>query len=228
MKTKNIKIISVDAANKSLAVACLEYHDCSLIFAELLLELINCKNMAPQLDKMSKALDNITINLLTVVDLIPGKKISETNLVERTCSLKKFLFKITSEMTSTKWLTADVHLVIEYQMGPNRKSGDIQSQIMYHFSQYLPQNNIHVIGPSLKNKLKFQKDPLSFHNFYIEKYQTLYAANKAHTRYLFLSWLKNNKQSSKLQNIKKKNYSDISDAFCQAIAWCELFQARMS
>jgi len=216
METKNIKIISIDVANKSLAIACFT------------VSLSSCNE---RLTVCADIPNSISIKSLMVCDLIPGKKVSDTSLIERTNSLCIFLIEFTDQLIEDKWLekkaTSAVHLIIEYQMGPNRKSGDVQSQIIYHFLQYLPPNNIHIVGPSLKNKLKLFNDPLSHHNHYIEKYQTLYAANKAHTRYLFLSWLKNNKQLNALQQIKKKNYADISDAFCQAIAWYQ-FTAQTS
>lgn len=226
IKSKIIKIISIDVANKSLAIACIKYMDNKLILKNLLKNLSQCSdetNILSLLNKISIIMDNINIKQLKVVDLLPGKKVHDVSLIDRTYVLNEFLSQFTNDLIKNKWLDTDVHLIIEYQMGPNRKSGDAQAQIIYHFSQYLPLQNVHVVGPSLKNKLRYPKDHQSLHNFYVEKYQTLYAANKAHTRYLLLTWLKNNKQLEKLQHINKKNYSDIADAFCQAIAWIRTY-----
>jgi hypothetical protein len=59
----------------------------------------------------------------------------------------------------------------------------------------------------------------SLHSNHIARFDTLYSANKSHTKYVFLKWLGAYGELEHLANISKKNYADIADAFCQAIAW---------
>ena len=56
--------------------------------------------------------------------------------------------------------------------------------------------DIEIVGPSLKNKINFDKEkPLSF---FINKYAKLYDANKAHSKSNFLKW------------VEQKNISDMT------------------
>lgn len=180
-----------------------------------------------ELLKYTTKLIPLPINFLhlEVCDVIPGKKISETNSIDRAYGLFVKLNKLCIQF-GKKWLNSDVHILIEYQMGPNKKSGEVSSQLIYHFLQYVPPENIHIIGPSLKNKLYYLDDFKSTHNYYIHKYVKLYDANKAHTNYLFHRLIEiyklNSEKQKRLELIKKKNYNDIADAVCQAIAWIKL------
>lgn len=193
----------------------------------------NLKNIEENYKKIIELLKYTTkliplpINFLhlEVCDVIPGKKVSETNSIDRANGLFVKLNKLCIQF-GKKWLNSDVHILIEYQMGQNKKSGEVSSQIIYHFLQYVPPENIHIIGPSLKNKLYYLDDLKSTHNYYIHKYVKLYDANKAHTNYLFHRLIEiyelNSEKQEKLELIKKKNYNDIADAVCQAIAWIKL------
>lgn len=213
---KKIKIISIDAANKSLAIACIEMHvyDADKVLDQL------CKVTMPEVFTiMGDYIDNIHVNKLDVVDLLPGKKLKQTDTIERTNALYVYLTKFTNSIS--EWIDRDTHLVIEYQMGPNKKSGEVQCQATYHFLPHILPQHIHIIGPSIKNKLS-TGDPKSKHNYHIANHRTLYCANKSHTRYIFLEWLAQHDQLDKLSKIKRKNYSDIADAFCQAVAWFKL------
>ncbi len=210
---KKIKIISIDVANKSLAIACLEIfqYDANKILNQLYIA-----TAVEAIQILTEYVDNIKIKTLEVVDLLPGKQVKQSSSIERTEALYKYLCNFTK--AKQKWFDQHTHLVIEYQMGPNKKSGEVQCQVIYHFLSHINSRNIHIVGPSMKNKLSM-KDPKSKHSYHIAKYDTLYCANKSHTRYIFLEWLAARNETNKLINIKRKNYSDIADAFCQAIAW---------
>jgi hypothetical protein len=219
------KVISIDAATKSLAVACLSLK-CSECQKHEIVQLVKVVTMAgycaPDAEvssALASSVKQVFVESLEVVDLIPGSKVSKTTLIERTSALVSFLHKLTNRLIDCDWFGESTHLLIEYQMGPNRKSGDIQTQIIYHFMQYLPVANIHIVGPSLKNKLHYLADSGSQHSSHIAKFDTLYSANKSHTKYVFLKWLAAFGELSHIANISKKNYADIADAFCQAVAW---------
>jgi hypothetical protein len=213
-----IKIISIDAATKSLAIACLEFNNIYQQIEEII-KLIKTNFNESTLEKCNEILNPINIKSLDVIDLIPNQKVSKCNIIEISYELMKYIHNFTKNLQECKWFDNSVHIVIEYQMGPNRKSGDIQTQLIYHFLQFLPIKNIHIIRPSLKNKLYFPKDINSQHNSHIERYKKKYTGNKSHTKYIFIQWLTAYNKLNYIKNINKKNYADIADAFCQANAW---------
>lgn len=230
-----IKIISFDVANKSLAIAQLEIinikkimHQINNIITDQIQNesRVDCYKNIIELLKYTKQLIPLPINFLhlEVCDVIPGKKVSETTSIDRANGLYTKLNQLCKQFNK-KWIS-DAHILIEYQMGQNKKSGEVASQIIYHFLQYIPPENIHIIGPSLKNKLYYLDDVKSTHNYYVNKFVKLYDANKAHTKYLFNRLIEiyklDSEKENKLTLIKKRNYPDIADAICQAIAWVKL------
>jgi hypothetical protein len=226
IKLENVNIISFDIANKSLGIAQLEILNINKLLNEIKILINNnlIKNNLEENIKLLKLIKRVIplpIKFLhiEVSDLIPGKKIFETSNIERSYRLYLKLNKLCQNINK-KWLTKS-HILIEYQMGQNKKTNEIVSQIIYHFLKYLPYQNIHIIGPSLKNKLYYFDDKKSIHNYYINKYNKLYTANKAHTTYIFKKIIQIYKLNN-LKLIKKSNYSDIADAICQAIAWVKL------
>jgi hypothetical protein len=212
------KIISIDAATKSLAIACLEFNDINQQIKQIT-ELIKINKNKETLELCNNILNPINILSLEVKDLIPNKKVSKCNVLEISYELLKFMNNFTKKLKDRNWLDDKVNIIIEFQMGPNRKSGDIQTQLIYHFLQIIPIENIYIIRPSLKNKLFFINDSNSYHSIYIEKYRKKYTSNKVHTKYIFINWINAYGKSNYLKNINKKNYDDIADAFCQAVAW---------
>lgn len=219
------KVISIDAATKSLAIACLNMYDIqqqrnlTAIIVNEIKEATDHDIIIELVNQLNILLTPIQIYSLDVVDLIPNEKVSDCSIIKRSSALVNFLSNFTNNLITNKWLDNNTHFIVEYQMGPNRKSGDIQTQLIYHFLQYLPPQNVHVVGPSLKNKLLYSKKVESCHSAHIAKYRTLYTANKSHTKYLFISWLAAHNQTQFIKNINKKNYADIADAFCQAAAY---------
>ena len=117
-------------------------------------------------------------------------------------------------------------------MGPNDKSRNVGSQILYHYSKpsiefksYCSDvsevadigYNCVIVGPSLKNKISFGSDLVL--SVFIQKYIKNYDANKNHSKFNFLRWLQNNNHENMIKNIKKKKLPDIGDSFMQAYAW---------
>ena len=241
-----LKIISIDVANKSLAIACLEIYkyntDLFMVDAnnaDIMNSTItsntsnannanNTHNSTERLVhrinafmKFIKSRPNINIHKLEVIDLLPNQKTIHVGLTHRTDKLYTFITKFCDKLTASNWITSNMQVLIEYQMGPNKKTNDIQAQLIFHFLKYVSVENIKLVGPSLKNTLYYINDPKSHHSFYIQKYRNLYTANKAHTRYLFVKWIQSTNQNKLLKHINKRNYSDIADAFCQAVAWAK-------
>lgn len=179
------------------------------------------------LDKYVKLLDNITkyyndkmvINYLDVVDLIPNQKVKETTTIMRTSKLHAYLHNLDNIIIKNTYSNNCIFL-IEYQMGPNDKSRVISSQIMYHFTKYTnnTNNQIYLVGPSLKNKIVIGNDNSLYANF-LEKYQTNYTANKNHSKYNFLQLLKYLKKEDLTKNILAKNLDDIADSVLMSLAY---------
>lgn len=221
-------IISIDTATKSMALSIIEYNtEINKQISELYtLYKYNKKKVTTitevlqlyidLLDNISNLIENkIKIHHLDVIDLIPGKKISETDIIFRTKQLHIYLKKIDILIDKLDESKKKLFL-LEYQMGPNIQSNVISSQLMYHFTKY-SDSEIKIIGPSLKNKVYIGGDDGKYSNF-LEKYKTLYAANKNHTKYNFLklmSYLNNNNFS----HIKKKNIDDIADSVLMSLAY---------
>ena len=54
---------------------------------------------------------------------------------------------------------------------------------------------------------------------FVEKYKTLYASNKNHTKYNFLKLIEHLKSEVFIKDIKKKNMDDIADATIMSLAY---------
>jgi hypothetical protein len=233
-------IISYDVASKSLAVSIMQFNDnwakdladINLYFNSAKIDSATdmCNTALIAVNRIKLLLETLfTPIYLDVVDLIPNKKIKETDLILRSCRLKAYLEnfdKISNQFDNCR-------VLVEYQMGPNNKSNNVFSQLLYHYaycdtdysSCYDTDKTIHqkkysieVVGPSLKNKINLDKSkPLSF---FINKYATSYDANKKHSTHNMLWFLQSINKEFMLKNIKKSNYDDIADSITMTIAWC--------
>ena len=227
-----MKIISFDVATKSLAVSIIDYNynlesafKINMYFEEYLKFKKNHKpyNLSENiikiftkfcdfLDKMDAELSNmIYINYLDVKDLIPNKKIKDTDIIERTCKLKDYLTSIENKCD----ISPECQILVEYQMGPNDKSRTISSQILYHFAN---KAILHLIGPTLKNKVYIKNDKNSTYSSFVAKYTTNYAANKNHAKYIFEKFINIYKYNLD-KKIKKKNIDDIADSTIMSVAF---------
>ena len=175
-----------------------------------------CQNALDAINKISDLLDSL-INLifLDVTDLIPGKKIKDVTPLLKASRLKGYLSYI--DNTYLKNIQC-YKVLIEYQMGPNFKSNSIGAQILYHYANESNSfKEVEIIGPSLKNKLNFDK--IHTYEFFIKKYAKTYTANKKHTEANMLYWLKKYNFYHLLDTIKSNKLDDIADAFMMSLAW---------
>ncbi len=224
-------IISFDIAIKSLAVAILETDDEWIIK----LQIANDNtDMYKKLKEVNNVINNIIKPIyLDVVDLIPNKKVKETDVLLRASRLKGFLTMIDEKIKNYD----NIKILLEYQMGANDLSRNICSQILYHFADtdanYSAANtssnktikkkyDIEIVGPSLKNKVNLVKD----HSEFTKKYSNNYNANKAHSKCNFLYWINLYGYNYLIKNIKKKNLDDISDAFNMGLVWFYMIFSR--
>jgi hypothetical protein len=246
-------IVSYDVASKSLALSIIKFNDNWKIDLEKINKKFNIlindtKNNGSDVCKLSLQCINdievlfdtiITPIMFDVVDLIPNKKVKDTTPSLRASRLRAYLYSIDELYLNdliNDFPNDKFQVLLEYQMGPNDKSRNVGSQILYHYSpmdtsfkntntkkinhtfyknQQIKNYSIDIVGPSLKNKLNMYK-PLSF---FTEKYTKKYDANKKHSKDTFLYWIKHKKIENMIVNIPKKNLDDIADSVNMTLAW---------
>jgi hypothetical protein len=245
-------ILSYDVASKSLGVSITYFndnwlHDLNNIYnsyklmknkeytilekLQLILELIN--KIYNLVDTLYKPI------FLDVVDLIPGLKVLTTNKLLISNRLRSYLYSLDTLLNHEEY-----YVLIENQMGPNHKSNNIQSQLIYHYAtndntftnafnfkidknniykNNIDKNNIHpkyniiIVDAKYKNLLNL--DPNNTRQYFIEKYAKTYDANKKHSIANMLVYLKQKKSEHLLDNIKKNNLDDAADSIMQALSW---------
>ena len=157
--------------------------------------------------------EKIKLNMIKVIDVTKQDKV---DTIQRTHLLKQCLVNIDKEIGDVK---PDIVLV-EYQMSANDKSRCVSNQIVYHYS-CLEGTNVHLVGPTLKNKVCLSDDDSLKHSTFMSKYSSKYTANKNHSKANFLHWIDSNNNRNYIKEIKKKNLDDAADAFMQILGWLE-------
>lgn len=262
-------IISYDVASKSLAMSILYFNDNWKDDLKKIKENYHnemktysvskdlCECLLRYLDKLEQLVDGLIVpKVFDVVDLIPGKKLKEVDVITRTTRLRAYLHMIDYYIHGYKFHDLDnkelsvrlpednqkYKVLLEYQMGPNDKSRNVCSQILYHYANmnanFVHSNeqngsrkamlnmkpvinyDIEIIGPSLKNKINLDKDKP--HTFFMQKYTKSYDANKAHSKSNLLCWVKFKKCEELIKGVKKKNLDDIADSVTMTLAWIYL------
>ena len=209
--------LSFDVANKSLAVSLIYFNN---NYKNDIYKNINSIN---DLIELNKKINNIIKYIYyNVEDLIPGKKVKETGILERSSSLKNYLYKIKEivNILKVEECVEKIYLLIEYQLSSNYNANAIYNQIIYEFSNDIYE--ITVMNPSYKNKVYFNKD-LKHSNF-IQKYNNNYIANKNHTKANFLYFIKHFNIEHVIKNVKAKNIDDLADSFLQIFGFIQFIQ----
>lgn len=206
-------VVGVDVANKSMAVCLLR---CELYEAPIL---DVCTAALEEPERLRQLVAGPEIQLLRVLNLLGGRKVKETSLVERTALLLEPLRALTEELSGKLPLGAPLHVLVEYQMSANDKTRLLAAQLVYHFMATLPQAHVHLVGPSLKQGVRF--GGRSFRDF-IATHRNNYCANKAYSRTLFEAWCKRHHPAA-LTAIPRRNLDDVADAFLMAVAWTQRY-----
>lgn len=217
--------LSFDVANKSLAVSFIYFDNSSKkIYKHKIISL-------DDLLYVNKKVDNIIEYIYyNVEDLIPGKKVKDTDILERSTNLKIFLNKIKYVIDNyRKKINIDkIYLLIEYQLSSNYNANAIYNQIIYEFSNDINMDTSQVIyeitimNPSFKNKIYFHNNLK--HSYFIQKYNNNYIANKNHTKINFLYFIKHFNLEYVIKDIKSKNIDDLADSFLQIFGFIQFIQ----
>ena len=199
--------LSIDCANKSLAIGL--YSIKSDFVNELNYVVDNNIDVFDKHDSMSSLIE---IKFLKVFDLTPNKKITDTDILEKSIALKNVLSDII-ELTNSL-IGNEYELLVEYQMNVNDKSRCVYNQIIYEFIDKCP---IHRMIPSKKNSIHL-KPELSYGNV-MNNSNSNYRCNKNHSKYNFLHFINSFNYTHLIKPLKKSNYDDIADTFMQLIAF---------
>lgn len=209
--------LSFDVATKSLATSLLKINDYKNNIRNIKIESINDLKMFET--KLDNTIEYVYYN---VEDLIPGKKLKDTEIIERTNNLKKYLKKVNNviNILRERDTIEKIYLLIEYQLSSNYNANAIYNQIIYEFCDNIFE--IHIINPAYKNRIYFSKELQ--HSRFIQKYSNNYIANKNHTKENFLFFLRIFKLEYVIDNIKKKNIDDLADSFLQIFGFIKFIK----
>jgi hypothetical protein len=205
--------LSIDVANKSLAVSFIYYNKNHYENFENIIR--NNKLTFNNLIEINKKLDNIIkYYICEVTDLMPNIKVKHTTILFRTKKLKEYIEKL-KERINTISQNKKITIIIEKQPSFNDKSKTVYNQLLYSFIE--PNYKVNIINPVYKNQVYFNNE-LRYSTF-IQKYANNYIANKNHTKANFLYFLKTFNKEYLIKHIKKKNYDDIADSFMQIFGY---------
>lgn len=193
-----VRVLSFDIANKSLAHCCIDRNE------NWMRELLQTKTIHAAAEVVDSSIKWVSGG---VNDLIPGRKLKDTTIQERTVELKRVLGQL-------KMLNPDVVLV-EYQMSANYNANAVFNQIIYEFTS--DSTEVVVIKPMCKNTVWLKTD-LKYQHF-IARYSSKYCANKAHTKANFIYYAEVFGLSDVVKSINKKNIDDLADAFMQLLTY---------
>jgi hypothetical protein len=181
-----------------------------------------------------------SLKYINVFDLLPYQKVDSTTTELRLSRLKgviSYVKKINSSLTPT---TNIEQVLVEKQM--SQKNMEVSSALIYAFTEpdfaflgkgtYITHDKdelesrcllsnstkVAMVGASLKSKVYFGSNGNIQH--FRKKYMGNYTANKAHSKYNFLEWIKEKDIMDMIKGIPKKNIDDIADSFIMAYAWC--------
>lgn len=148
-----------------------------------------------------------------VVDLFPGRPDKSIHTIERIRALKKYVTNriapsIEKNVPPKEGNKFHLKVPVEFQMGPNARARTIAASLITQFDSY----DVFLVGPSLKNKVHFTEEGKYAH--FVAKYNTLYTASKAHTKFNFV-WLENIFGTQIPPTKPASNRGHIADAIMQ-------------
>lgn len=179
-----------------------------------------------EINKIIKEIDEETKEFVclfagSAVDLIPDKKNNNIPTVERTKAAMKFLkgtvedaIKNAEKYGCPQYGSPELNVAIEFQMGPNASARTIAIVLLTHYTD----SNTFLVGPAYKNKLWYTSRPDLRHCYFIEKYKTLYAANKNHSKHLYFDHISKIFEHD-TKNIPVRLRKDFADCVMQVLGF---------
>jgi hypothetical protein len=246
-----MRILSVDPANKSLAISIIDFNsnwkddliNIKLNFDSEYAKAVDVNQKISILWIKTQAISALMDNLfylkyINVFDLLPDQKVNFTSTESRIGRLKgviAYVKKINNLLVPSKHIE---HVLVERQL--SQKNMEVSSALIYAFTKpdfdfigksthfpvllqdllesQTPIISVHMVGASLKSKVYFGDDG-RIQNFR-KKYMSNYNANKAHSKYNLLKWLKMKNCMNFIKGIPNDNMDDIADSFLMGYAWC--------
>lgn len=233
-----MKILGIDCANKSIGFAIIIFDLDAISEIKRLNDEFNQSHLFLNIKTVSQVAFTkladialraanlagkvMSIEYLGVFDLLSGIKMADSTTQLRSARLKGAM-SIIDAMGPFDWI------MIENQMGPNHKTNEVRSQLVYHYSnadsninaypvgqQKIPINNqqqiprIDVVGCSYKQTIAIGESGRYTH--FIQKYTTQYTANKQHTAYNLRELLKLYSKEDLIADIPDKLVGNAADA----------------
>lgn len=224
--------LSFDCATKSFAFALLRVRDPDpgiVPKAEALAAAVKAGD-APGALALAQEMDAETREYLHLaaggaVDLVPGKKDKDIPTVERIGAAMAYLRGTVASALAAA--AADgcpppdsrhLNVAVEFQMGSNAPARTIAVILLTHFSDA----NTFMVGPAYKNKLWYPSRPDLRHCHFVERYSSLYTANKNHSKELYFDHISptfGHDQGSALEGVPVRLRKDFADCVTQVLGF---------
>lgn len=207
VKTFAYCIVKVNTDNLEYVKTKLEFIKKILTRPDLITDKILSNVEETQKDIKEKIHDYVTIIAANVVNLIGDGP-------EHTVSIIRALNVYCRDVIMPD-IPADITLnvLIEFQMGQNPSARTIMTALATIFIN----DNVIIVGPSLKNKIHYTEEGQYCH--FIAKYSSAYSANKQHTTFNFKQMLNDIKHN--ISGIKNCDLNHVADSFMQIFGYAK-------
>lgn len=165
----------------------------------------------------NNANDYIQVISMSVVDLLPGKKMADTDDMERIRALKKFLCEgpvATIEPGTT--VLIERQPVGKFAPAANTLSTSVANCLAFYYADH----DVKFVSPTKKNKVHFNHEnaPASYET-YEAKYKKKYDANKQHSKDNFLFVSRTFGLEPHWRHVDKACLDDLADSFMQILGY---------
>lgn len=161
--------------------------------------------------KLIRSISNVVADVIRlvrceVIDLIPGRKVKDVTVEQRTKLLRGVLCGLGYDVTP------ETTVVVENQPDFNFKSSTVRDQLLMFYADC----RLVIVSPSEKNKIVVDEG-LTLESF-TSRYKKRYDAVKNHTRANFLRLVEIWGWGSITAHIPKPYLDDAADSFMQVLA----------
>lgn len=158
-------------------------------------------------------------------DLVPGKKDQAIPTVERVGATVAYVRGPVAALLADA--AADgcpafdspaLNVAVEFQMGANAPARTVATVLLTHYADA----HTFLVGPAYKNKLWYSSAPKIRHCYYAERYQSLYTANKNHSKDLYFDHLCpafGHDRGGALARVPRRLRKDFADCITQVLGF---------